>query len=275
MLQTASSPDARVDSQDVSERPRILVVDDEDNIRRIIETRLSLKGYTVISACDGDQALQRFQEQACDLVLLDVMLPRQDGFSVLESLRQTSDVPVLMLTACGDLQDRVLGLQLGADDYLLKPFSLVELEARIRCLLRRAEQGRQGGAAVTRAAESAVLEVGGLRIVLAKRQVFRGEERVKLTGMEFSMLELLIGRAGEPIARMDILRRIWGYSPDRHADTRVVDVHISRLRLKLELDPTQPELILTARGTGYMFRRLPQPGSQSVTMGATLRNSHG
>lgn len=240
----------------------ILVVDDEESIRRIIQTRLSLKGYTVITACDGDEALQRFQEHPCDLVLLDVMLPRQDGFSVLESLRQSSDVPVLMLTACGDLQDRVLGLQLGADDYLLKPFSLAELEARIRCLLRRAEQGRQSvGQGGSRAPESSALEVGGLRILLAKRQVFRGEERVKLTGMEFSMLELLISRAGEPIARMEILRRIWGYSPDRHADTRVVDVHISRLRLKLEFDPTQPELILTARGTGYMFQRLPAAAS--------------
>ena len=239
----------------------ILVVDDEESIRRIIQTRLSLKGYTVITASDGDEALQRFQDHRCDLVLLDVMLPRQDGFSVLESLRQSSDVPVLMLTACGDLQDRVLGLQLGADDYLLKPFSLAELEARIRCLLRRAEQGRQSATQGSRAPESASLEVGGLRIFLAKRQVFRGEERVKLTGMEFSMLELLISRAGEPIARMEILRRIWGYSPDRHADTRVVDVHISRLRLKLELDPTQPELILTARGTGYMFQRLPTAAS--------------
>lgn len=275
MPQTACPTDELLGAQAGSERPRILVVDDEDSIRRIIATRLSLKGYTVITAADGDEALKRFQEQSCDLVLLDVMLPRQDGFSVLESLRQSSDVPVLMLTACGELQDRVLGLQLGADDYLLKPFSLAELEARIRSLLRRADQGRQGPAGVSRAAETAVLEVGGLRIVLAKRQVFRGEERVKLTGMEFSMLELLISRAGEPIARMDILRRIWGYSPDRHADTRVVDVHISRLRLKLELDPTQPELILTARGTGYMFRRLPQPASQSVTMASTLRNSHG
>jgi len=258
MPQTICPPDAVVDSQAGTAPSRILVVDDEESIRRIIATRLSLKGYTVIGACDGDEALQRFQEQPCDLVLLDVMLPRQDGFSVLESLRQTSDVPVLMLTACSELQDRVLGLQLGADDYLLKPFSLAELEARIRCLLRRAEQGRQGGSAVSRAAETAAIEVGGLRIILAKRQVFRGEERVKLTGMEFTMLELLISRAGEPIARMDILRKVWGYSPDRHADTRVVDVHISRLRLKLELDPTQPELILTARGTGYMFRRLPQ-----------------
>lgn len=258
MPQTVCPPDAQVDVPASAGHARILVVDDEASIRRIIETRLSLKGYTVICACDGDEALRRFQEQPCDLVLLDVMLPRQDGFSVLESLRQSSDVPVLMLTACGDLQDRVLGLQLGADDYLLKPFSLAELEARIRSLLRRAEQGRLGVASVSRTAAASALEVGGLRIILAKRQVFRGAERVKLTGMEFSMLELLIGRAGEPIARMEILRRVWGYSPDRHADTRVVDVHISRLRLKLESDPTQPELILTARGTGYMFRRLPQ-----------------
>jgi len=255
--ETVSPPDSVALAASASQAT-ILVVDDEESIRRIIDTRLRLRGYTVLSASDGDAALKCFAHASVDLVLLDVMLPRQDGFSVLESLRQSSDVPVLMLTACGDLQDRVLGLQLGADDYLLKPFSLAELEARIRSLLRRADQGRLCSNTGVRQPDGAVLEVGGLRILWAKRQVFRGEERVKLTGMEFSMLELLIGRAGEPIARMDILRKIWGYSPDRHADTRVVDVHISRLRLKLERDPTQPELILTARGTGYMFQRLPQ-----------------
>ena len=130
MPETVCPPDALATASTPAPAT-ILVVDDEESIRRIIETRLSLRGYTVVCACDGDEALKRFAAESIDLVLLDVMLPRQDGFSVLESLRQNSDVPVLMLTACGDLQDRVLGLQLGADDYLLKPFSLAELEAPV------------------------------------------------------------------------------------------------------------------------------------------------
>jgi two-component system, OmpR family, response regulator RpaB len=233
----------------------ILVVDDEASIRRILETRLTMVGYTVATACDGEEALECFAAVEPDLVVLDVMMPRRDGYGVLQELRKTSDVPIVMLTALSEVKDRILGLELGADDYLMKPFSPKELEARIRCVLRRVHS-QSGTAGNTRAAASQGIEVGGLRINTAKRQVFRGEERIRLTGMEFGLLELLLSRSGEPLSRADILTRIWGYTPERHADTRVVDVHVSRLRAKLEEDPENPELIITARGMGYMFQRI-------------------
>jgi OmpR family response regulator RpaB len=244
----------------VAERPgseRILVVDDEQRIRSLIETRLQLRGYCVTLAGDGEEAVESFQRQPADLVVLDLMLPRLDGYGVLEAVRAVSDVPVLMLTACDRVEDRILGLELGADDYLVKPFSLTELEARIRCVLRRVQQSAQKPPTSSSAPGSLALEISGLTIHLGKRQVFRGAERIKLTAMEFSLLELLVGKAGESISRMKILEAIWGYTPDRHADTRVVDVHVARLRLKLELDAKNPELILTARGLGYQFQRLP------------------
>ncbi len=236
---------------------RILVVDDEPPIRALIETRLRLHGYSVAVAGDGEEAVASFRSEPADLVILDVMLPRLDGFGVLEALRASSNVPVLMLTACGRVEDRILGLELGADDYLIKPFSLTELEARIRCLLRRAQQSPPNRSAGGSAAASLALEISGLTIHLGKRQVFRGAERIRLTAMEFSLLELLVGEPVQPIPRMKILQTLWGYTPNRHADTRVVDVHVARLRLKLELDAKNPELILTARGQGYQFQRLP------------------
>ena len=235
------------------------MVDDEASIRRILETRLTMVGYTVATACDGEEALEMFASVEPDLVVLDVMMPRRDGYGVVQELRKTSDVPIVMLTALSEVKDRILGLELGADDYLMKPFSPKELEARIRCVLRRVQsQGGAGGAA--RPIASQGIEVGGLRINTAKRQVFRGEERIRLTGMEFGLLELLLSRSGEPLSRSDILTKIWGYTPERHADTRVVDVHVSRLRAKLEEDPENPELIITARGMGYMFQRIVPGG---------------
>jgi OmpR family response regulator RpaB len=156
-----------------------------------------------------------------------------------------------MLTALGDVADRITGLELGADDYVVKPFSPKELEARIRCVLRRVEKDSIAGSP-----NSGVITVGELRIDTNKRQVYRGDERIRLTGMEFSLLELLVSRSGEPFSRGEILKDVWGYTPERHVDTRVVDVHISRLRSKLEDDPANPELILTARGTGYLFQRI-------------------
>ena len=238
-----------------SPKATILVVDDEASIRRILETRLTMVGYTVVTACDGEEALERFAAVEPDLVVLDVMMPRRDGYGVVQELRKTSDVPIVMLTALSEVKDRILGLELGADDYLMKPFSPKELEARIRCVLRRVHH-QAGGSGPARPVASQGIEVGGLRINTAKRQVFRGEERIRLTGMEFGLLELLLSRSGEPLSRADILTRIWGYTPERHADTRVVDVHVSRLRAKLEEDPENPELIITARGMGYMFQRI-------------------
>jgi len=229
----------------------ILVVDDEASIRRILETRLSMIGYTVVTACDGQEALEAFRNSPPDLVVLDVMMPKLDGYGVCQELRKESDVPIVMLTALGDVADRITGLELGADDYVVKPFSPKELEARIRCVLRRI--GKEGAAGIP---NSGLVQINDIRIDTNKRQVFRGDERIRLTGMEFSLLELLVGRSGEPFSRGEILKEVWGYTPERHVDTRVVDVHISRLRSKLEDDPANPELILTARGTGYLFQRI-------------------
>ena len=236
---------------------RILVADDEPNIRRILETRLRMQGHEVIAAEDGEQALELFRGFAPDLVVLDVMMPGLDGFAVIERIRAQSEVPIILLTALTEVADRITGLQLGADDYMIKPFSPKELEARIRCVLRRVSVSPAGGAAGGSRSAS-VLVLGDLRVDVNKRQAFRSGERIRLTGMEFNLLELLIGRSGEPISRLDILEHVWGYKPERASDSRVVDVHISRLRAKLEDDPDQPELILTARGMGYMFQRLPQ-----------------
>ena len=232
----------------------ILVVDDEASIRRILDTRLSMIGYKVVTASDGEEALAAFHECNPDLVVLDVMMPKLDGYGVCQELRKESDVPIVMLTALGDVADRITGLELGADDYVVKPFSPKELEARIRCVLRRVEKESVSGLP-----NSGVISIGDLRIDTNRRQVYRSDERIRLTGMEFSLLELLVGRSGEPFSRGEILKEVWSYTPERHVDTRVVDVHISRLRSKLEDDPANPELILTARGTGYLFQRIVEP----------------
>tara|TARA_Y100001968_G_scaffold295686_1_gene303296 strand:- start:177 stop:923 length:747 start_codon:yes stop_codon:yes gene_type:complete len=229
----------------------ILLADDEASIRRILETRLSMIGYQVVTARDGNEALDLFRRYEPDLVVLDVMMPKLDGYGVIQELRKESDVPIVMLTAMADVADRITGLELGADDYVVKPFSPKELEARIRCVLRRVDKDSLAGIP-----NSGVIQVMSLKIDTNKRQVFRNDERIRLTGMEFSLLELLVSRSGEPFSRGEILKEVWGYTPERHVDTRVVDVHISRLRSKLEDDPANPELILTARGTGYLFQRI-------------------
>jgi len=229
----------------------ILLADDEASIRRILETRLSMIGYQVVTACDGNEALDLFRRYEPDLVVLDVMMPKLDGYGVIQEIRKESDVPIVMLTAMADVADRITGLELGADDYVVKPFSPKELEARIRCVLRRVEKENIAGIP-----NSGVIQVMNLKIDTNKRQVFRNDERIRLTGMEFSLLELMVSRSGEPFSRGEILKEVWGYTPERHVDTRVVDVHISRLRSKLEDDPANPELILTARGTGYLFQRI-------------------
>jgi len=236
---------------------KILVADDEENIRRILETRLVILGHEVTLAENGAQALEHFRASEPDVVVLDVMMPELDGFAVTERIRAQSEVPIILLTALGDVADRITGLQLGADDYMVKPFSPKELEARIRCVMRRVSSV-QANEVAGPGRTAHVVVVGDLSIDFNKRQAHRGDERIRLTGMEFNLLELLLSRSGEPISRLDMLEKVWGYKPERSSDSRVVDVHISRLRAKLEDDPENPELILTARGLGYMFQRIPQ-----------------
>lgn len=238
---------------EIQDNERILVVDDETSIRRILETRLKMAGYEVITAADGEEAIDAFQKENPDLVVLDVMMPKLDGYGVTREIRKNCDTPIIILTALGDVSERITGLELGADDYVIKPFSPKELEARVKAVLRRTNQkvDTKGGKVTKN-----VITTGQIRIDTSRRQVFRKNERIRLTGMEFSLLELLVGNSGQPFSRNEILQYVWSYPADHRIDTRVVDVHISRLRSKLEVDPANPELILTARGMGYMFQRI-------------------
>lgn len=240
-------------------RGKILIVDDESALRLILTTRLALAGYEVVAAADGEEALETYQRESPDLIVLDVMMPKLDGYGVCKAVRQDSDVPIIMLTALGDVGDRITGLQMGADDYLSKPFSPKELEARIACVLRRV---RDRLPSTTPAADR--IQIGSLQIDTRKRQVYRHDRRIRLTHTEFSLLELLFNRRGEAVARAEILQTLWGYAPRVQSDMRVVDVHVARLRSKLEDDPRNPEIILTVRGTGYAAPRLALEPSEAI-----------
>lgn len=235
-------------------KEKILVVDDEINIRRILETRLSIIGYEVITAADGEEALFLYKKEMPNLIILDIMMPKLDGYGVCQEIRKESEIPIIMLTALNDVTDKITGLELGADDYIVKPFSPKELEARVKSILRRVEKlpSTQSNANL------GILSIGNIKIDSNRRQVYKHNEKIRLTGMEFSLLELLISKSGEPFSRSSILQEVWGYTPERHVDTRVVDVHISRLRSKLEEDPSNPDLILTARGIGYLFQKITE-----------------
>lgn len=254
-----------LDSQGVAElgasvpsrAERILIVDDEASIRRILETRFKMLGYEAITAGDGEEALVLYQKFEPDLVVLDIMMPKLDGYGVTKEIRKRNDTPIILLTALGDVSERITGLELGADDYVIKPFSPKELEARVKSILRRVGQNKPtGGIASVKENNANVLTFGLVKIDFNKRQVFRKNERIRLTGMEFCLLELLASNQGKPFSRGEILQHVWSYPSDQRIDTRVVDVHISRLREKLESDKANPELILTARGIGYMFAKL-------------------
>ncbi|MBW4691495.1 MAG: response regulator [Lyngbya sp. HA4199-MV5] len=236
------------------ERPKqtILVVDDDANIRRILATRLSMVGYTVSTAADGAEALTSFRQQAPNLIVLDVMMPELDGYGVCRTLRQESDVPIILLTALANVADRITGLEAGADDYMVKPFSPKELESRIRCILRRTDKPIEEGAI------GGVLEVGSIRIETHTRKVYKDKSLLRLTDMEFNVLKLLVSQAGNCISRLEILEKVWGYNQPGLGDVRIVDVHISRLREKLQAlsnGTESTESIVTIRGKGYVFPR--------------------
>lgn len=224
---------------------KILVVDDEPSIRQIVETRLKMAGYDVVTAGDGLEALEMVKSENPNLIVLDIMMPKVDGLQVCKEIRKNLTTPIIMLTAKGEVVDKIQALELGADDYIVKPFSPRELEARIKAVLRRI---------VSDNTKQSVIKVDTLTIDTGKRQVLRGDQKIKLTEMEFNLLELLASNPGKPYSRSEILHQVWGYRINQYSDTRVVDVHVSRLRSKLEKDPSDPELILTARGTGYMFQ---------------------
>ena len=227
--------------------PRILVVDDEQPIQQLLDRTLRSEGYEVVPALDGEQALERLRGQPFDLVMLDVMLPKLDGFEVCRRVRAESSVPIIMLTAkAEEVADRVLGLELGADDYIIKSCSMRELRSRVKAVLRRSQ--RANGDSPVREP----LVHGSLRIDPAKRLVELDGEAVKLTFFEFEILHTLAGEPGRVFTRAELLEQVLGDSEYR--DQRTIDVHIRHLREKLERDPAHPELILTERRVGYRFQ---------------------
>lgn len=223
----------------------VLLVDDDPMITGPIARALEAAGYAVKVAHDGLTGLEVAADPSVDLVVLDVMMPGMDGWQVCKELRAVSVVPILMLTALGDEIDRILGLELGADDYLIKPFSTRELIARIRALLRRVDLDS------ARHQPDDVLLVGSLSIDLKKRQVYKDGQELYLRYKEFELLSLLAARSGEAVSRAELFDEIWG--TDWLGDTRTLDVHIRWLREKIEDDPSSPRYIQTVRGVGYRF----------------------
>jgi DNA-binding response OmpR family regulator len=224
----------------------ILLVDDEDSIQKLLAYPLEREGYRVLQARDGEEALQRFASERVDLVVLDIMLPKLDGLEVCKRLRAESEVPIIMLTARDDELDKVLGLELGADDYITKPFSIREFRSRVRALLRRAAVSRQVGE------EGQLISAEGLTIDLARRLVEVEGTRVQLTYVEFELLRILASNPGRVYSRRMLLEALWGGADYR--EPRTIDVHVRHLREKLERDPADPEYLLTVRGVGYRFR---------------------
>ena len=224
----------------------ILLVDDEESVQRLLTYPLELDGYRVVQARDGEEALAHFEREQIDLVVLDVMLPKLDGLEVCKRLRARSTVPIVMLTARDDELDKVLGLELGADDYITKPFSIREFRSRVRAQLRRASTPPR------EARDEETIEIDGLRIDPARRVVEMNGMRVQLTYVEFELLRTLAARPGRVFSRQALLEALWGGSEYR--EPRTIDVHVRHLREKLESDPKEPQIILTVRGVGYRFR---------------------
>ena len=223
----------------------ILLVDDEDAVQKLLTYPLEREGFRVMQARDGEEALQRFGSERVDLVVLDLMLPKLDGLEVCRRLRAQSTVPIIMLTARDDELDKVVGLELGADDYITKPFSIREFRSRVRALLRRAALGTQSDG-------RDVIEVDGVVVDLARRTVDVRGKPVELTYVEFELLRTLAARPGRVMSRQALLEALWGDYAYR--EPRTIDVHVRHLREKLEADPHEPALIQTVRGVGYRFR---------------------
>ncbi|MEX2448600.1 MAG: response regulator transcription factor [Solirubrobacterales bacterium] len=224
---------------------RILLVDDERSVQTLLSYPLRKDGYHVTAALDGDEALARFDEARFDLVILDLMLPKLDGVEVCRQMRHSSQVPIIMLTAKGSETDKVAGLEVGADDYITKPFSMREFRSRVKAALRRSRM-------VAEPQGELPIEQGELRIDPARRMVtLRGEE-VDVTYVEFEILTALARSPGQVLNRQSLLEHVWGDSEYR--DPRTIDVHIRHLREKIEAAPKQPEYLFTVRGIGYRFR---------------------
>jgi DNA-binding response OmpR family regulator len=224
----------------------ILLVDDEESVQKLLAYPLEREGFRVLQARDGEEALACFAAEDVDLVVLDIMLPKLDGLEVCKRLRAESEVPIIMLTARDDELDKVLGLELGADDYITKPFSIREFRSRVRALLRRAAAARPADE------DGDVIAIEGLTIDLSRRAVEVRDTRVQLTYVEFELLRIFASHPGRVYSRRLLLEALWGGADYR--EPRTIDVHVRHLREKLEADPSEPEYILTVRGVGYRFR---------------------
>ena len=223
---------------------RILLVDDEPLILKGLKYTLEQDGYETDTAVDGQEALDKFFSGVYDLVLLDVMLPKVDGLSVCQRIRETSSVPIIMLTAKGEDMDKILGLEYGADDYMTKPFNILEVKARIKTILRRTAASSQNDVRRT-------IRVHDMEINSVNRSVTLGGKEVRLTAKEFDLLQVFVNNRGKVFSRESLLETVWKY--DYIGDARTVDVHIRRLREKIERNPAQPEFIFTKWGVGYYF----------------------
>ena len=222
---------------------QILTVEDDERIRTAVRLALEEEGWSVDEASTGEEALTSFTRNPADVVLIDIMLPGIDGFEVCRSIRRTSDVPIIMVTARNDTHDVVAGLEAGADDYLTKPFAPKELSARIRALLRRARSRDSG---------TSRIQINGLVVIPEEGVVLVDEREIHLTRTEFRLLVELASNPGRVLSREDLLQRVWDY--DYFGDGRLVDVHVRRLRTKVEIDPARPRYIITMRGMGYKLQ---------------------
>ena len=223
---------------------KILLVDDEPTMLKGLKYSLEQDGYEILTAQDGEEALGVFSENDVDLVLLDVMLPKMDGIQVCQRIREQSNVPIIMLTAKGEDMDKILGLEYGADDYMTKPFNVLEVKARIKSIFRRTTQP-------IRVEEKKTVRVHDMEVNLVNRSVTLGGKDIRLTAKEFDLLQLFIQNRGKVFSREAMLETVWKY--DYMGDARTVDVHIRRLREKIERVPSQPEFIFTKWGVGYYF----------------------
>ncbi|MCD8142171.1 MAG: response regulator transcription factor [Clostridiales bacterium] len=222
---------------------KLLVVDDERIIVKGIKFNLENEGYEVVTGGDGEEAVALARTEHPDLIILDLMMPKLDGLDACVQIRTFSDVPIIMLTARSEDMDKLMGFECGADDYVTKPFNILELKARIKALLRRANSGKAAQA------EPEALSQGGVSLDEGQRCAWKGGQRVELTAREFDLISLLMHNPGYVYSREQLLDKVWGY--DYQGDYRTVDVHVRRLREKLERDSANPELILTKWGVGY------------------------
>ena len=224
---------------------KVLVVDDEKLIVKGIRFSLEQDGMEVDCAYDGEEALNMAKANEYDMILLDIMLPKMDGFEVCQAIREFSDMPIVMLTAKGDDMDKILGLDYGADDYITKPFNILEVKARIKAIMRRTAGPRE------KKEVSSIVEKGDLRLDCDSRRMFISGREVKLTAKEFDLLELLVKNENKVYSRENLLGLVWG--KDYPGDVRTVDVHVRRLREKIETNPSEPKYVHTKWGVGYYY----------------------